>query len=370
MSKTQMKMCAGLEQVMKAIPAAAQAVMLDVGGFRQMFGLTSLGKKHLARELDDVLTTNGIVDQFGPWVMAEVESPLYQLSRLDDTHRVVFDDGPKGAPVELYVHTKPTKPTKPTSGPSGPIFHDEGDEYEEEDDPAIAARTPQELAAAKHQAQEAAGLLVKAKPGEDLRSLSPAELVKRGAAVKTVPKGDGLDFGWDISDAGPALEAEFIKAELTALHHADLIGPNAHHEYTFTHLRQYLAGDLKAKPNLRAEFSHQQMGRLADLHLIDSKDRILGGYSFRELVKALEIDAENSPKSKATKAVQPADVQYVHDLRKAFSVRERDQLKSMGLLIEGRKDGVVANHTLAYLRQQLKAAPKLKKPAPKAKRAK
>ena len=103
MSKTEMKLAAAVESLVRVVKqAGVMSVAVDIGTFRTMFGLTNMGRKAISRAIDDVLTTNGIVEQFGPWVLAEIEHPMYQLSMLT-ANRVVFDDGPKPGLVECFV---------------------------------------------------------------------------------------------------------------------------------------------------------------------------------------------------------------------------------------------------------------------------
>ena len=97
MSKTENKLVNGVSCVLAAIQrASVLSAALDVAKFRDTFKLTSMGKKRIASAIDDLLTTELIVNQFGPWVLAEIEHPNYQLSAATGNTVVLFHK--EGAP--------------------------------------------------------------------------------------------------------------------------------------------------------------------------------------------------------------------------------------------------------------------------------
>jgi len=111
MSKTENKLVNGVSCVLAAIQrASVLSAALDVAKFRDTFKLTSMGKKRIASAIDDLLTTELIVNQFGPWVLAEIEHPNYQLSAATGNTVVLFhkEGAPNpGADVVAGYGTKP-----------------------------------------------------------------------------------------------------------------------------------------------------------------------------------------------------------------------------------------------------------------------
>jgi len=171
MSKTQIKLCAAVEATMRVLSqASVMSATLDVSTFRNVFKLTSMRKKEVASAIEKVLHTDGIVHQFGGWVIAEIEHPQYQLTQLS-ANRIV-------------------------------LFHKQGDPY----------------------------------PSGTVESGFPKSLGNDTA----VPKGEGLDMGWEPSDASEALRDKFSDDELMLLYKADLVGPMVADELTLSDLEEKL----------------------------------------------------------------------------------------------------------------------------------
>jgi len=172
MSKTQIKLCAAVEATMHILSqASVSSATLDVSTFRNVFKLTSMRKKEVASAIEKVLHTDGIVHQFGGWVIAEIEHPQYQLTQLS-ANRIV-------------------------------LFHKQGDPY----------------------------------PSGTVESGFPKAL---GADDTAVPKGEGIDMGWEPSDASETLRNKFSDDELMLLYKADLVGPMAADELTLSELEDQL----------------------------------------------------------------------------------------------------------------------------------
>lgn len=110
MSKTENKLVNGVSCVLAAMQrASVMSAALDVAKFRATFKLTSMGRKRIASAIDDLLTAELIVNQFGPWVLAEIEHPNYQLSAATGNTVVLFhkEGAPNpGAEVMAGIGTK------------------------------------------------------------------------------------------------------------------------------------------------------------------------------------------------------------------------------------------------------------------------
>jgi len=212
MSKTQQKLFAAVETTMRIVHhAGVTSTALDVKEFRTVFKLTSMGKGAIVKAIDDILTTDDIVARFGPWVLGEIEHPLYQLSQLTANHVRFFQK--EGDPI-----------------PSGVVESGLGTKVDNDGDTEDDAHNERALdqEAKERQAE-------KADPTREDEDEDPIEIERQA---------------WEKALAGfsTELKNEFNVAELEILWSQNLIGEQATEPHSIEYLRAQVGPKGAIKP--------------------------------------------------------------------------------------------------------------------------